>query len=161
MSTNAQRDALRRREFLRLGLTGFTSLSLAGLYRLRAQQQIPGPASDQRTAVILVWLRGGGSHLETWDPKPEAPKEFRGPYGVIDTNISGIRIGELLPRLAKVADKYAILRSMAHGAGGHPAGSLRILSGDTANGDKPAPIYPDWMTIASYLRSDSVRTLPN
>ena len=161
MSTNEHRNShspLRRREFLRMGLTGFTSLSLAELYQLRAKQ-LAKP--DQRTAVILVWLRGGASHLETFDPKPEAPKEYRGPYGVIDSNVSGIRICELLPQLARVTDKYAILRSMAHGAGGHPAGSVQILSGDPSNADKPAPIYPDWMTIASYLRSDSVRTLPN
>jgi uncharacterized protein (DUF1501 family) len=146
---------MQRREFLRLGLTGFTSLSLPALYNLRAHgaARQDSPKSNERTAVILVWLRGGASHLETFDPKPEAPKEYRGPYGTVPTNVSGIRIGELLPRLAKVADRYALLRSMAHSSGGHPAGSLRVLSGDTAVNDKPGPIYPDWMTVANYVRS--------
>ncbi len=149
---------IRRRELLRAGLTGFTSLSLAGLYKLQAQA---ATKPKESTAVILVWLRGGASHLETFDPKPEAPSEFRGPYKAINTNVRGIRISELLPRLAKIADKYALLRSVAHDAGGHPAGSLRVLGGDPARADKPKPIYPDWMTVAHYMRSDPSRQLPN
>ena len=151
------RPGLERREFLRAGLTGFASVSLAGLYKLRALAA--GRSAD--TAVILVWLRGGASHLETFDPKPSAPSEYRGPYGPIETNVSGIRISELLPRLATIADRYTILRSMAHNAGGHPAGSLRVLSGDPATADKRKSVYPDWMSIASYLWSDSRQSLPN
>jgi len=155
-------SGLPRREFLRAGLTGFTSLSLAGLYNLRAQAAAMQDVaqSSERTAVILVWLRGGASHLETFDPKPEAPREFRGPYGALETDVSGIRISELLPRLAKIASKYTLLRSMAHNAGGHPAGSLRVLSGDRATADKVGPVYPDWMTVASYIRSLQARREP-
>ncbi len=147
-----------RRELLRAGLTGFTGLSLAGLYKLQAQA---ATRPKEPTAVILVWLRGGASHLETFDPKPEASSEFRGPYDAIDTNVPGIRISELLPRLSKIADKYALLRSVAHDAGGHPAGTLRVLGGDSARADKPKPFFPDWMTVAHYLRSDPSRKLPN
>ncbi len=156
-------SSIDRREFLRAGLTGFTTLSLAGLYRLRAQESASRLATQpsEPTAVILVWLRGGASHLETFDPKPEAPREIRGPYRAINTNVSGIRICELLPRLAKIADKYALLRSMAHNAGGHPAGSLQILSGDADSADKPRPVYPDWMTVANSLRPSSRTGLPN
>ena len=69
---------LQRREFLRAGLAAFGSLSLSGLFRLRAE----APAvSREPTAVIVVWLRGGSSHLETYDPKPDAPAEYRGPFG--------------------------------------------------------------------------------
>ena len=147
-----------RREVLRAGLTGFTSLSLPGLYKLRARA---AAKPKQSTAIILVWLRGGASHLETFDPKPEAPSEFCGPYDAIDTNVPGIRISELLPGLSKIADKYTLLRSVAHNAGGHPAGSLRVLGGDPASADKPKPFYPDWMTVSHYLRSDPSRALPN
>ena len=150
---------LNRRELLRTGLVGFTGLTLGDLYRLRAQASSTPPAS--RTAVILVWLRGGASHLETFDPKPEAPSEYRGPYKPIATNVPGIHICELLPRLAKMADKYALLRSLAHNGGGHPAGSLQMLSGDTAKADKDEPVYPDWMSIANYYRANRVGTLPN
>ncbi|MDP6446316.1 MAG: DUF1501 domain-containing protein [Pirellulaceae bacterium] len=147
-----------RREVLRAGLTGFTGLALPGLYRLRAEA---AAEREPQTAIILVWLRGGASHLETFDPKPEASSEFRGPYDAIDTNVPGMRIGELLPRLSKIADKYALLRSVAHDAGGHPAGSLRVLGGDLARADKPKPEFPDWMTVAHYVRRESGRALPN
>ena len=115
-----------RRELLRAGLTGFTGLTLSQLYQLQSHA---ARKDDRPTAVILVWLRGGASHLETFDPKPDAPSEFCGPYAPIDTNVPGIRISELLPRLASIADKYSLLRSVAHNAGGHPAGSLRVLGG--------------------------------
>lgn len=148
-----------RREFLRLGLTGFASWGLADMLRFRGEAA--ETASVERTAVILVWLRGGASHLETFDPKPEASSEFRGPYQPIATNVPGIEVCELLPRLSKIADKYALLRSMAHSGGGHPAGSLQILAGDPDAQDKLHPVLPDWMTIASHLRADSRRRIPN
>jgi uncharacterized protein (DUF1501 family) len=142
-----------------MGLTGFTGLTLGQLYQLRAQA---APASTgQRTAVILVWLRGGASHLETFDPKPHATSDFRGPYHAIPTNVPGIHISELLPRLATIADKYAILRSIAHTGGGHPAGSLQVLSGDADSADKLHPTLPDWMSVAHFLRSDRASQLPN
>lgn len=156
-------SSLSRRELLRTGLVGFTSLSLAELLRIRAMAEAQNPAAKpaEKTAVILVWLRGGGSHLETFDPKPDAPADYRGPYGPIETNVAGIRIGELLPRLSKLADKYALLRSVAHTGGGHPAGSLQILAGDPDPQDKIKPVYPDWMSVVSYLRRDPKRALPN
>jgi hypothetical protein len=99
--------------------------------------------------------------LETFDPKPHAPSDFRGPYQAIPTNVPGIHISELLPRLATIADKYAILRSIAHTGGGHPAGSLQVLSGDTESADKLLPTMPDWMSVASFLRRDRIGALPN
>src|SRR4051794_38368892 len=148
-----------RREFLRLGLAGFGSLSLPGLFRLRAEAAA-GPARE-RTAVIVVWLRGGASHLETYDPKPDAPSEYRGPYQAVATRTPGLRVSELLPRHAAVSDKFAVLRSLAHTGGGHPAGSLQLLCGDPDPRDKPRPVYPDFMSVAHHLRSGRPRTLPN
>jgi Protein of unknown function (DUF1501) len=148
---------LHRREVLRAGLTGFTSLSLAGLLEARAA----AAQHAEPTAVILVWLRGGASHLDTFDPKPLASSDYRGPFRPIDTNVPGIQITELLPRLSQIADRYALLRSMAHTGGGHPAGSLQVLGGDRDAADKPAPVLPDWMSVASYLRRDPRRSSPN
>jgi uncharacterized protein (DUF1501 family) len=150
--------SLSRRELLRLGLVGFSGLTLPGLYQLRSLA-----ASPQRepTAVILVWLRGGASHLETFDPKPEAPSDYRGPYSAIETNVPGIFVSELLPKLSRIADRYALLRSMAHTGGGHPAGSLQVLGGDPDPQDKQKAVFPDWMSIASYLRRDPRRSIPN
>lgn len=148
-----------RREFLRVGLGGFASLTLPGLLRLRANTAPTGKRPG--TAVILVWLRGGASHLETYDPKPEAPSEYRGVFGTIPTKVPGLRLGELLPRHAKIADRFTILRSMTHTGGGHPAGSLQMLTGDPDAADKEKPVFPDWMTVANYLRADRSRALPN
>lgn len=81
------------------------------------------------TAVILVWLAGGLSHMDTYDLKSEAPLEYRGELSPICTNVSGIEVGELLPRHAKVADKFSLIRSVSHGFGDHDGAHKRILSG--------------------------------
>src|SRR5437868_3345590 len=148
-----------RREFLRIGLTGFGALSLPGLLRLRAEAS-SDPAREPR-AVIIVWLRGGCSHLDTYDPKPDAPSEFRGPFATIATRTEGYRLSELLPRQAAISDRFTLLRSMAHTGGGHPAGSLQLLSGDPDPQDKPGPAFPDVMAVAHYLRRGEPRDLPN
>jgi hypothetical protein len=115
----------------------------------------------ERTAVIVVWLRGGASHLETYDPKPDSPSEYRGPFAAIATRTPGLRLCELLPRHAAISDEFAVLRSMAHTGGGHPSGSLQLLCGDPAREDKLKPAYPDFMSVAHYLRASGARTLPN
>jgi uncharacterized protein (DUF1501 family) len=144
---------------LRVGLAAFGSLSLPELLRLRAQAG--AAASRERTAVIVVWLRGGMSHLDTYDPKPDAPSEYRGPFAPITTNVPGLRITELLPRHARIADRFTLLRSLAHTGGGHPSGSLQLLTGDPDPQDKPGPVLPDFMSVAHHLRWDPTRRLPN
>jgi uncharacterized protein (DUF1501 family) len=150
-----------RREFLRAGLTGFSSLTLGGMLRSRTCAEALGTKPRRNTAVILVWLRGGASHIDTFDPKPLAPVEYRGVYAPIRTNVSGIQICELLPRLARIADRYALIRSLSHTGGGHPAGSLQVLGGDPDAQDKLSPVFPDWMSVASYLRRDPDHDIPN
>jgi uncharacterized protein (DUF1501 family) len=148
-----------RRVFLRAGLAGLGSLSLPGLLRLRADAAEPGPR--ERTAVILVWLRGGCSHLDTYDPKPSAPSEYRGPFAPIATRTPGLQLTELLPGQARLSDKFVLLRSMAHTGGGHPAGSLQLLSGDPDPQDKLDPAFPDVMAVAHYLRSGGRGAIPD
>jgi hypothetical protein len=148
-----------RREFLRLGLAAFGSLSLPALLRLRAEAG--AQTSRERTAVIVVWLRGGMSHLDTYDPKPDAPSEYRGPFAPLATNVPGLRVTELLPHHARIADRFTLLRSLAHTGGGHPAGSLQLLTGDADAQDKPGPVLPDFMSVAHHLRWDPTRRLPN
>jgi uncharacterized protein (DUF1501 family) len=150
---------MQRREFLRVGLAGFGTLSLPGLLRLRATAAAAPP--PPRTAVIIVWLRGGCSHLDTYDPKPHAGSDYTGPFSTIATRTPGVRFSELLPRQAKISDKFTLLRSMTHTGGGHPAGSLQLLSGDPDAADKLVPVYPDWMSVAHFLRSGQPRELPN
>jgi uncharacterized protein (DUF1501 family) len=151
--------ATSRREFLRVGLAGFGALSLAELFRLRAAGA--APSAEQRTAVIVVWLRGGCSHLDTYDPKPLAGSDYTGPFATLATRTAGLRLSELLPRQVQLTDKFALLRSMAHTGGGHPAGSLQLLSGDPDAADKITPVYPDLMSVAHYLRSGRRQALPN
>ncbi len=140
---------------MRLGLAGFASLTLPGVMRLQAASAAAENASSQRekTAVIMVWQPGGCSHIDTYDPKPQASSEYRGPFSTIPTKVPGMHFTELLPRQAQLADKFTVLRSMYQNAGGHPAGSMQLLSGDSDTRDKPAPRLPDWMSVANYLRS--------
>jgi uncharacterized protein (DUF1501 family) len=99
-----------RRWFLQTGLAGLAGLSLPDLLRCRTRGAAEGTAS--RKAVILLWLSGGPSHLDTWDPKPDAPSEIRGPFGTIATRVPGIRVCEHLPRQASILDRLALIRSV-------------------------------------------------
>ena len=145
-----------RRGFLQTGLAGFATISLPSILRLQAQSARAAEesaSSREKNAVIMVWQPGGCSHLETYDPKPTAGTEYSGPFGTIPTKVPGLNFCELLPRQAAIADKFTVLRSMRQTAGGHPAGSMQLLSGDPDTRDKPKPRYPDWMTVANYMRS--------
>jgi hypothetical protein len=146
-----------RRGFMQMGLAGFASLSLPAILRLQSQHALRAEESTstgrEKTAVIMVWQPGGLSHIDSYDPKPESGSEYRGPFGLIDTKVPGLQFTELLPRQAAIADKFTVLRSMRQTAGGHPAGSMQLLSGDPDTRDKPKPRYPDWMSVANYMRS--------
>lgn len=114
-----------RRTALKAGFLGALGLSTADLLRLQAE----GIAKKTEKSVILLWLDGGPSHHETYDPKPEATAEYRGPFGSIPTNVPGIHFGELLPLQAKHADKMCVLRSVHHTTGDHFAGAHWMLTG--------------------------------
>ena len=150
-STNFCNGPGSRRGFMRMGLAGFASLSLPGLLRLRAQT--PQNTERQKNAVIMVWKPGGCSHIDTYDPKPNATSEYRGPFSTIETKVPGLNFSELLPMQAAIADKFTVLRSMRQTAAGHPAGSMQLLSGDSDTRDKPKVRLPDWMSVANYMRS--------
>lgn len=159
-SAAADSGSFYRRGFLQAGLAGFATLSLPGIFRLRAQQaalgaQPPGGPAREKTAVIMVWKPGGCSHIDTYDPKPTAGIEYRGPFETISTKVPGLQFTELLPKQAAIADKFTVLRSMYQNAGGHPAGSMQLLSGDPDTRDKPKPRLPDWMSVTNYLRSQA------
>jgi uncharacterized protein (DUF1501 family) len=114
-----------RRNFLQAGVLGLGGLSVADLSRLHAA----APAKARDTAVILFWLSGGPGHMETWDPKPEAVDQYRGPFGATRTRVPGVLFGELLPETARIADKLAILRSVNHGTGDHTKANHWMLTG--------------------------------
>jgi uncharacterized protein (DUF1501 family) len=148
---------LRRREFLRVGLAGFAGLTLPELFRLRATA---GTRPPERTALIVVWLQGGASHLETYDPKPLAPSEVRGPYQAIATRVPGMRISELLPGHARVADRCTLLRSLVHTGFCHQQGNQQLFTGHPVLELKLKPDHPDLFAIIHSLRGDPARVLP-
>jgi len=140
-----------RREALRYSLAGAAGLWLGdrlGLDVRAAEQPVKTPAKAK--AVIQIWMWGGPSHLDTFDPKPEVGNDYCGPLNhPIPTNVDGIRIGELLPLLAKQADKYAIIRSMTHGINSHETASYIVQTGRPAGGRQ---VYPCVGAVVSLFK---------
>lgn len=124
---------MERRSYLKLGLAGLAGGSFTDLLALRAANANDAAARGQTatkpSSCILIWMDGGPTHFETFDPKPDAPAEIRGDFRPIKTNVSGIEICEHLPQLAKIADKYSIIRSVCHNQGNHGAGNHYMMTG--------------------------------
>ena len=142
--------AISRRDALRGILLGGAGLACPGLFGSGAL--FAGEPRDARAkAVIQIWLWGGPSHIDTFDPKPAAGEAFCGPLDkAIATNVDGIRIGQLLPLLAKQADKYSIIRSMSHGMNGHETASYITQTGHTPGGKRL--VYPAVGAVASLFK---------
>src|SRR5262245_29050812 len=122
-----------RRAFLKLGVLGATGLALPDLLRLEARAAEAGKATKRENSVIILWMRGGPSQHDMWDPKPDAPVEIRGEFKPIRTNVPGVLLTELQPMTAKLMDKFAIVRSLAHrqedGNVGHSDGDQICFTG--------------------------------
>lgn len=142
-----------RRDVLKIGALGVVGgLSMTDLFALQARaaaKQDGGSASTPTESVILIWQGGGPSHIDTWDPKPEAPAEIRGTFDAIETSVPGVQVSEHLPNLAKVADKYAIIRSITTNEAAHERGTHYMLTGFT-----PLPGFqvPGYGAVASKFR---------
>src|SRR4051794_19276687 len=108
---------LDRRELLRVGGLGLFGVGLADLLRLEAHAAPVRRHTAKAKSVVFIFQSGGPSQHETFDPKPDAPSEIRGEYGVTKTRLSGVRFCEYLPRLAARADRFAVVRTMHHVAG--------------------------------------------
>src|SRR5262249_34949906 len=116
-----------RRDFLKFGALTLGGLSAAGIVPWKLAADEPGRISD--TAVIFIWLPGGPPHMEMYDMKPNAPEEYRGAFSPIRTNVPGIDVCEHLPMHARIADKFTIIRSIAHNFADHGGGHKRFLTG--------------------------------
>lgn len=136
-------DGVSRRDFLQVGTLGALGVNLASMLRLSAH------AEDQpkATSCILIWLDGGPSHLDTFDPKPEAPAEIRSPFKAIGTSVDGIQICEHLPRVAKAMGDIALIRSLTHELGNHDTGSRFLLTG---NRPTPALDHPSLGSVVAH-----------
>jgi hypothetical protein len=135
---NTRCDGVSRRDFLRIGAVAGIGLTLPGLLRMQAQAASkPGARAK---SVLLVYLGGGLSHHDSFDPKPDAPPEVRGKYTTINTCVPGLRVTEMLPRMAKVMDRLTLVRSGAHNNDHHETATNWVLCGrfGSAFGDYPA-----------------------
>ncbi len=147
---------IHRRELLQVGFSGLLGLGLPALAAGRA-----GAANRGRPkSVLIVFLTGAASHIDTFDPKPDAPPEVRGEFATIATKVSGLRVGEHLPRLAARAEKYAIVRSLAHRENNHLVATHHVLTGYPQPGaffDKVASRddWPCYSGALNYLRPRS------
>src|SRR5690349_19431216 len=139
--------SITRRETLQGGL--FSAFGLLLGDRLALPARAAAPAAKAKS-VIQIWMWGGPAHLDTFDPKPDAGEEYSGPLKTpIETNVSGIRISELLPLLARQADKYSIIRSMTHGVNAHETASYMVQTGRASGG---RDVYPSAGAVVSLFK---------
>jgi hypothetical protein len=142
-------DGFNRREFMRLGGAGLLGLSLADILRLQAEQpKGTGPAPGQpkngwgsAKQVLMIYLQGGPSHIDIWDPKPDAPSNVRGDFKPIRTKVPGIQLSEVMPKLAQQIDRATLIRSMSYTPAGlfnHTAAIYQIMTGYTPDRVSPS-----------------------
>ena len=143
--------SISRRAMLQRSLVGAVGLGLADRPAVRAwAASAPHEGTGKARSVIQIWLWGGPPHLDTFDPKPQAGRDYCGPFDKpIETNVEGVRIGGLLPLLARQADKYSIIRSMTHGNNAHETATYMVQTGRSA-GERLA--YPCVGAVVSLLK---------
>src|SRR5947209_10091023 len=126
MAYHTNCESVTRRDCIRLGLSALIGGGLIDALRLRG---VAAAGHSRPTSCILIWMDGGPTHYETFDPKPGAPAEIRGEFGTIATRIAGARFSEHLQRLAAIGDKLAVVRSIRHDQGNHGAGNHYMMTG--------------------------------
>jgi hypothetical protein len=152
-------DGVSRRSVLKAGFLGLAGLTLADHLRLKAHAAEEGkPTKD--TAVILLYMGGGPSHMDVWDLKPEAPVEFRGDFKPIATSAPGVQICEHLPRQARVMDRMAVVRSLTHNNAGHGMGTQWMMTGYVPTVDTTENEYPSCGSITARMRGANAPRLP-
>lgn len=154
-------DNVTRREAMRIGGVGALGLSLPALLQQRTQAAITAGSFGKAKSVILFWLSGGPPQHETWDPKPNASVDIRGEFGARSTNVSGIQVGELMPKTAQLVDKIAILRAVVSDDNAHSSSGYQMLTGvphipltQENVVSKPPNTWPSLGSIVRQLRPD-------
>jgi hypothetical protein len=147
-------EGLRRRDFLKVGALAGLGLSLPNALAARESKAQP---KKKDVNCILIWTRGGTSHHDTFDPKPDAPAAVRGPYNVINTAVPGVKFAEILPRMARELNRFAVLRSWNPKNAGHGIADQYVLSGKPVN---PALIHPCFGSIISQQKGFKTRMPP-
>lgn len=147
-----------RRSVLKTSLAGLGGLTLPALVKLRAE----GKTTGSNKSVILVWMTGGPSHIDTWDPKPERPVENRGPFKTIKTRLPGVRICEYLPKQAAMLDKFTIIRSVDCRFSNHEP-NMVMQTANLANEPRTNPkakLYPSYGSIIAKHRGPNDPAMP-
>ena len=157
---NTNCAGIARRDFIQLGVGGVLGLGMGDLLRLRADAaQASGKANPDQVNCILVWLYGGPTHYETFDPKPDAPSEVRGKFKPIPTNVPGVSFCETMPKLAKTLDKMAVVRSICHKDPNHGGGNHYMMTGAPTpvpvNCGSSVSFHPSFGSMVSHLRGIS------
>ena len=153
-------NGLDRRGFVRAGMLGMAGLSLPDVLRAEARAKTAGKSSKSENSVIILWMRGGPSQHETWDPKPTAPSEYRGAFGARRTNVPGIQICDLLPMHAKIQDKYSIIRSLHHTDAGHSRADQMMFTGYPGGPQADQNYYPSCGSIVARQLEGKTSELP-
>ncbi|WP_145275631.1 DUF1501 domain-containing protein [Tautonia plasticadhaerens] len=148
MNPRTRCDGVTRRDFVRVGGLTALGLGLGGSLRARRASAAAGHRGPSADSCILVWLDGGPSHLETFDPTPDAPEEIRGPFSTIASAIPGVRLGECLERTATTLDRMAIVRSLTSPLGEHDLGTRYVL---TNHSPTPALDPPSFGATLAHL----------
>jgi hypothetical protein len=141
-----RRHAIDRRGFLKAGVLGAAGLSLAELLRHDAAA---ASGVKQDKSVIILWMRGGPSHIDMWDPKPDATEEIRGEFGTIGTSVPGIQLTDMLPMSARAMDKWSIVRSLHHGDAGHSSGDQLCFTGYRSGPSPDENVMPSCGSIVA------------
>src|SRR5262245_17695121 len=126
-------QGITRRALLQVGASSVLGLSLPAFLRHQREAGAATPTKSVKS-VLLLWLWGGPAQLDTWDPKPNAPLEYRGPFGTVQTRVTGVRFCELFPQMADRADRLAVIRSLKTGSNDHGVAGTIGLTGSIAGG---------------------------
>jgi hypothetical protein len=148
-----------RRSFLKLGVLGSAGLSLGQLLRCEAQASAAA-SGTRKPSVIILWMRGGPSHHDMWDPKPDAPAEIRGEFGVKASSVPGIVLSDLLPLSGQVMPRWSIIRSLHHHDAGHSAGDQICFTGYNSGPNPDENIHPSCGSIVARQLGDQNRDMP-
>jgi hypothetical protein len=147
-----------RRSLLRAGLLTAFGLGLDDLFRLRGLAEGTGGVKPTKVKhCILIWMAGGPSHIDTFDPKPDAPSDVKGEFKPIDTAVPGLRISEVFPNLAKVMDRVTLVRSVTSPEADHDRAAHHLLTGYRPS---PALVYPSFGSVVSKSLADAGGALP-
>jgi hypothetical protein len=152
--------ALDRRSFLKAGVLGASGLGLADLLRAESRPSAPKTRGGREPSVIILWMRGGPSHIDMWDPKPEAPVEYRGEFGVKPSSVPGIILSDMLPMCGKIMNKWSIIRSLHHHDAGHSTGDQICFTGYNSGPNPDENIHPSCGSIVSKQLGHKTPHLP-